>query len=252
MIAWSSGNHAQGVAAAAQIVGIPATIIMPADAPEIKRRNTESYGAKIVPYDRVREDRKAIAMALMEETGCALVPPYDHPDVIAGQGTCGLEIVQDLKAKSLTPDQILICCGGGGLSAGVSTAIKSAFPNCRTLTVEPEGYDDTKRSLVSGRREVADINKPSLCDALLSPQPGELTFSINKNTIDEGLSVTEDEVLAAMRYGFEKLKLVIEPGGSVCLAAALAGKIDCKDKTTVLILSGGNVDPAVFARAISS
>jgi threonine dehydratase len=251
VIAWSSGNHAQGVAAAAQIVGIPATIVMPADAPEIKRKNTESYGAKVIPYDRYSEDRRAIAMALMEETGCALIPPYDHPDVIAGQGTTGLEIAQQLKSQNLEPDQVLICCGGGGLTAGVSTAIKSIFPNCKTLAVEPEGYDDTKKSLETGKIQRANTSHKSLCDALLSPQPGELTFSINRHTVDQGLAVSEEEVLAAMRYGFEKLKLVIEPGGAVCLAAALAGKIDCQDKTTVLILSGGNVDPAIFAETIA-
>jgi threonine dehydratase len=187
----------------------------------------------------------------MENSGGSLVPPYDHPDIIAGQGTCGLEIVYQCQQLGIVPDQLLVCCGGGGLTAGVSTAVQFFFPNCAIYAVEPEGYDDTKRSLESGIREKADTSLPSLCDALLSPQPGELTFSINRKTLTAGISVSEDEVLAAMRYGFEKLKLVIEPGGSVCLAAALAKKIDCRNKTTVLVLSGGNVDPTVFTKALS-
>lgn len=250
VVAWSSGNHGQGIAAAAQILGIPATIVMPSDAPIIKVENTRGYGAEIIPYDRAAESREEIGRRLAEERGAVVVPSYDDPHIIAGQGTVGLEIVQQCAEIEVVPDAVLVCCGGGGLSAGIATAVKGMCPATEVYCVEPAGFDDYARSLKSGRREQIDPDAHSFCDALLSPTPGVLTFSINSSLLTGGLVVTDDEVAEAMRFAFAKLKLVVEPGGAVALAAVLNGKIDVHDKSVCVVLSGGNVDPEFYAKTL--
>ena len=246
VVAWSSGNHAQGVALAGRLLGIATRIVMPADAPAAKREATLRLGGEIVPYDRYTGDREAIARALAAETGAAIVPSYDHPHIIAGQGTVGLEMSEQAADIGLEPDRVLICCGGGGLTSGSALALKARFPGVRIHTVEPEGYDDTARSLASGRRESADVAQASICDALLSPMPGELTWPILAREVESGLAVSEAEVRDAMRFAFRELKMVLEPGGAVALAAVLAGRLDFAGCATLVVLSGGNVDPALF------
>ncbi len=246
IVAYSSGNHAQGVAAAASLLGIPATIVMPADAPKIKIANTKSYGAKVVTYDRYNESREEIGNAIRAEHGATLVPPFDDPEIIAGQGTCGLELAQQAEEKNAIPEQVLINCGGGGLIAGCSLALKSRYPECKIYAVEPEDFDDTRRSLMSGQQETNRPDARSICDALLSPSPGALTLSINKKTLSGGLTVSDHEVRAAMRYAFRELKLVVEPGGAVTLAALLSGRIETRDRTSAIVLSGGNIDPVLY------
>ncbi|WOJ94547.1 threonine/serine dehydratase [Congregibacter variabilis] len=247
VIAWSSGNHAQGIAAAAKLEGVPARIVMPEDAPAIKLENTRALGAQVITYDRYRDDREAISYALAERDGGVIIPSYDDPDIIAGQGTAGLEIFQDAAAQSQSLDALLICCGGGGLTAGCALAAEALSPHTDIFCVEPQYYDDHARSLVSGNREAADTARSSICDALLSPTPGALTFPINQRLLTGGLVVSETEVKAAMRYAFRVLKLVIEPGGAVALAALLSGKLDERYQSVAVMLSGGNVDPRVFA-----
>lgn len=246
VVAWSSGNHAQGVAAAARILGIPAAIVMPADAPAIKIANTRALGAEVVPYDRATQSREEIATRLAEERGAVLVPSFDDPYIIAGQGTAGLEIVEQAAELGAVIGQVLVCCGGGGLVAGIATALNDALPDAAVWSVEPEAFDDTARSLISGRREAVAAGAASICDALLAPMPGELTFPINKALLAGGLTVSDTQVRAAMRYAFEVLKLVIEPGGAVALAALLAGKAPETQGATVVVVSGANVDPAFF------
>ncbi|WP_119168830.1 threonine ammonia-lyase [Algihabitans albus] len=253
VVAFSSGNHAQGVAAAAQIFGTPATIVMPADAPAIKIANTRGYGAEVLLYDRYREEREAIGERLVAERGRTLVRPYDDPKVIAGQGTCGLELLEQAAARDLRPDRVLVCCGGGGLTAGIALALEALSPRTRLYTCEPEGFDDTARSLAAGRRLANEAGGRSICDALLAAMPGEVTFPINTRRVTAGLTVTDGEVERAMSYAFRRLKLVVEPGGAVCLAALLAGKLDIDAGETICItLSGGNVDPARLAAALES
>jgi threonine dehydratase len=251
VVAWSSGNHAQGVAAAAKRLGIPATIVMPADAPAIKMANTLALGAEVVTYDRLTESREAIATALSTERGAVLVPSFDDPYIIAGQGTAGLEILEQAAERGADVSQVLVNCGGGGLVGGIATAITAQAPEVAVYAVEPEAFDDTKRSLASGRREAVPPGASSICDALLAPSPGELTFPINQALLAGGLSVSDDEVRAAMRFAFETMKLVIEPGGAVALAALLHGKAPATDGTTVVVVSGSNVDPALFAAIIT-
>jgi threonine dehydratase len=252
VVAYSSGNHAQGVAAAAKLLGMRATIVMPADAPAAKRRRTEALGAEVVPYDRVREDRAAIAHKVAAERGATLVPPFDDPLIVAGQGTIGREIVEDLAALGLQPELVLIGASGGGLAAGVALGIKAHVPGAVMYTVEPEDFDDTRRSFASGRREKNERMSGSICDALLTATPGEVTFPINSRLIGQGVTVSDDEVGAAVRYAFEELKLVVEPGGVVGLAAMLAGKVDLRGRIVVGVLSGGNVDAALFAKLIGA
>lgn len=252
VVAWSSGNHAQGVAAAAALLGIRATVVMPHDAPQIKLQRTRDFGAEVVGFDRFSEDREAIARAIAAERGAALVPSYDHPQVIAGQGTCGLEFARQLLARGLELDSLLVCCGGGGLSAGIATAFAQLQPAAAVHPVEPAQFDDTARSLQAGTRLSNDPEARSICDALLAPTPGELTFAINRQLLSEGLRVTDDEVRGAMRFAFEELKLVVEPGGAVALAAVLNGRIDCLQRTVGVIISGGNVDADQFAGVISA
>jgi len=252
VVAFSSGNHAQGVAAAAQLLGAPATIVMPSDAPAIKVENTRGYGAEVVLYDRDREDREAIAREIVARTGAVLVPPYDDPDIIAGQGTVGLELVEQAEALGCRLDLVLAPCSGGGLMAGIATAVEALSPATRLMSVEPEGFDDMARSLASGRRERNAHGRRSLCDALMSPTPGILTFRINRELTAGGLWASDAEVQRAMAFAFRELKLVVEPGGAVPLAALLAGKAQAAGRTIALVLSGGNVDRSVFCAALEA
>ncbi len=245
VVAPSSGNHGQALACAADGLGIPCTIVMPADAPRIKVENTRAWGATIIQYDRATDDRLAIAQSVVDRTGATLIPPFEHPDVIAGQGTLALELLAD--AGPL--DFLLVCTGGGGMVAGCALAVEGT--GTQVYAVEPAESDDTARSLLSGVRERNAPGGSLLCDALLTEQPGALTFSINQPRLAGGLVVTDAEVLDAMRFAFLELKLVIEPGGAVALAAVLSGQIDVRGRRVGAVLSGGNVDPATFARALS-
>jgi threonine dehydratase len=251
VVAWSSGNHAQGVAAAARAVGTTATIVMPADAPRLKIENTRKLGAHVVFHDRQREDREQIGRALAARTGAVVVPSYDDPDIIAGQGTTALELVEQVGAMGEALDALLVNCGGGGLTAGCALALESSSPQTALFTVEPQGYDDHARSFASGRRERIDVSYQSICDALQVATPGELTFSINRSRVAAGLVVSDAEVATAMRAAFEHLKLVVEPGGAVALAALLAGKVPDRYRRIGLILTGGNVDPVLYARILA-
>lgn len=247
VVAFSSGNHAQGVAAAGATLNIKTAIVMPEDAPRAKLENTRRLGGEVITYDRYTGDREAIAREIAAARGAVVVPSYDHDYIIAGQGTVGLEIAEQSDELGMAPDQVLVCCGGGGLIAGSATALKARVPGVSVHTVEPDEFDDTARSLRSGNRERVDDSARSICDALQAHMPGELTFAINRQLLGEGLTVTDAEVRAAMRFAFRNLKLVVEPGGAVALAAVLSGKIDTTDKTTVVVLSGGNVDGDLFA-----
>jgi threonine dehydratase len=251
VVAFSSGNHAQGVAAAARLLNMQATIVMPADAPLSKRERTKGYGAEVVLYDRDREDREAIARAIAAKRGATLVPPYDDPKIIAGQGTIGLEIANDLTTLGITPDIVVAPASGGGLIAGIATAIKARFPQTSLMSAEPEGFDDHARSLRAGKREPHRAEGRTICDALMASIPGELTFAINQRLLSQGVTASDDEVAVAVSFVFRELKLVVEPGGAVGLAALLAGRIAARGKTVVIVLSGGNVDADLFARLIA-
>ena len=251
VVAFSSGNHAQGVAAAAQILKMQATIVMPSDAPLSKRERTKGYGAEVVLYDRDREDREAIARDIAQRRGATLVRPYDDPLVIAGQGTAGREIAVDMAARGIAPDVVIAPASGGGLIAGVATAVKARFPKAEVIVAEPEGFDDHTRSLRAGRREAHDAQGRTICDALMAAIPGELTFAINGKLLSRGVTASDQEVAAAVAFAYRELKLVVEPGGAVGLAALLAGRIDARDKNMVVVLSGGNVDADLYARLIA-
>jgi threonine dehydratase len=251
VVAFSSGNHAQGVAAAAKILNMRATIVMPADSPLLKRERTKSYGAEVVLYDRDREDREAIARGIAEKRGATLVPPYDDPKVIAGQGTVGREIAEDLTALGVTPDIVVAPVSGGGLIAGVATAVKARFPQVTVMSAEPEAFDDHARSLRSGQREPHRAEGRTICDALMASIPGVITFAINSKLLTKGVTASDAEVGRAIDFAYRELKLVVEPGGAVGLAALLAGHIDAKGKTIVIVLSGGNVDAELYARLIA-
>jgi threonine dehydratase len=251
VVAFSSGNHAQGVALAAKLAGVPALIVMPSDAPKVKQERTKGHGAEVVLYDRATEDRDAIARKLAAKRGAVVVPPFDDFHVIAGQGTIGFEITEDLASLDLVPDVVTMPASGGGLAAGISLAVKALHPEARIVTAEPELFDDHARSFRSGRREKNDRITGSICDALLMADPGRLTFEITKKLSGEGVSASDEEVLAAMAFAFRELKLVVEPGGAVALAAVLTRKLDVKGKVAIVVLSGGNADPDVFVRAIT-
>jgi threonine dehydratase len=252
VVAFSSGNHAQGVAAAAKLLGVPATIVMPADAPAIKIANTRALGAKVRLYDREREVREEIGAGIALRTGAALVKPYDDPRIIAGQGTVGLEAAAQLRAIGTTPDAALLPCGGGGLIAGCSIALAAAFPGVAIYAVEPEGFDDTARSLAAGERLANAPGAKSFCDALLAPLPGELTFALNRRHLAGGLAVSDAEVVRAIALAFSHLKVVVEAGGAVALAAVLSGRFDARGRTVLVVLSGGNVDPGLFAEVLQA
>jgi threonine dehydratase len=250
VVAFSSGNHAQGVAAAAQILDMRATIVMPSDAPLSKRERTKGYGAEVVLYDRDREDREAIAQRIAAERDATLVRPYDDPFVIAGQGTVGQEIAEDMAALGLVPDIVVAPASGGGLIAGIATAVKARFPKAMLMSAEPDGFDDHARSLRAGKREPHRAVGHTICDALMASIPGEITFAINSRLLSQGVTATDEEVGRAVGFAFRELKLVVEPGGAVGLAALLAGHIDAKGKNVVIVLSGGNVDVDMFAKLI--
>ena len=253
VVAFSSGNHAQGVALAARLLDMPAVIVMPADAPSVKVEATRGYGAEVVFYDRMTESREAIAARLAGEQGAVIAPAYDDRDIIAGQGTAGLELALQAQALGAELDLVVGPVGGGGLMAGVALAVQTLSPRTRIVGVEPELYDDARRSLESGRREAAAPTVRTLCDSLETPSTGELTFPILKERLSGIATVSDAEVAAAVRLAFSTLKLVVEPGGAAGLAALLAGKVaEARPGACVgLVLSGGNVDPALFARVLA-
>jgi threonine dehydratase len=251
VVAVSSGNHAQGVADAARMMGLQAAIVMPSQAPALKIARTKALGAEIIPYDRETGDREGIFTAVAKARGAVKVPPFDDPEIMAGQGTVGLEICEQAAAMGAAPGLVLVPCGGGGLVSGVATAVRALHPSVRVMAIEPEGFDDTTRSLASGRHESNTRRGGSICDALLSPEPGVLTLAACLQHSVSGAWVSEKDVRAAMRYAFEELKLVVEPGGAVGLAALLSGRVPVDAQCTVVVLSGGNVDPAMFAEIIS-
>ncbi|MHA1600848.1 MAG: threonine ammonia-lyase [Alphaproteobacteria bacterium] len=252
VVAYSSGNHAQGVAAAAALLGLPATIIMPADAPAMKLANTRAYGAEVIPYERNSASREALATDIAKQRGATLVPPFDDARVIAGQGTCGLEIAEQAASLGTSIDALLVCCGGGGLTAGCALAMAERSPNTAIYTVEPEDFDDTRRSLASGERLSNADGAQSICDALLSPEPGVMTFAINRRHAAGGLAVSDAEVAEAMAFAYRTLKLVVEPGGAVALAAVLTNRLETRGKTIAVVLSGGNVDPQAYAKILTA
>ena len=248
VVAASTGNHAQGIAHAARRLGMKATIVMPDDAPRVKYDNTVALGAEVITFDRMKEDRDTLGRRIAEERGCVFVPPYDDSYVIAGQGTIGLELAAQTPVRL---DDVLVCCGGGGLSGGIALALKHCSPHTRVHVVEPVGYDDTVRSLELGERVPMDKNAKSICDAIAVAMPGALTFPILQSCGAGGVVVTDEDVKAAMRYAFSILKLVVEPGGAVALAAVLSGAFPVKGRNVAILLSGGNVDPAFFAKVIA-
>ena len=251
VVACSSGNHAQGVALAASMLDVPAVIVMPADAPAMKVANTRGYGAEVVHYDRYTEDRDAITRAIAADRGMTLVWPFDDADVIAGQGTVGLELVHQAREAGAELDYVVAPIGGGGLVSGIATAVKTLSPNTAVIGVEPKDFDDALRSLQQRSLQKTDPAARSICDALQTPSPSELTLSIMLRTIADVLLVSDAEVAEAIRYAYSTLKLVVEPGGAVALAALLAGKLDLGGRTAGIVLSGGNVDPALYARILA-
>lgn len=252
VLAFSSGNHAQGVAFAAQQHGVPAVIIMPADAPQLKIDNTRALGAEVVLYDRATESREEIGARLEAERGLTLVKPYDEPQVIAGQGTCGLEIAQQAADLGISEAEVVVCCGGGGLTSGIALALEADAPGLKVRPAEPEGFDDVKRSLASGQIEKNPAMSGNICDAILTPAAGDLTFPIMHRLCGPGIAVSEDECLHAMALAFLRLKLVVEPGGAAALAAALFHGEELEGDTVIATISGGNVDPEMFTHALQS
>ncbi|WP_135503838.1 threonine ammonia-lyase [Roseovarius aestuariivivens] len=253
VLAYSSGNHAQGVALAAKEFGVPAVIVMPMDAPQLKIANTRAQGAEVVPYDRAGgESREEVCAAIEAERELTLIKPFDEPEVIAGQGTCGLEIAEDARAMGIERADVLVCCGGGGFTSGVALACEAEAPGLTVRPVEPEGFDDVTRSLASGKIETNATHSGNICDAILSPRAGDITFPIMHRLCGPGLVVSEEECLAAMGLAFQRLKLVAEPGGAVALAAALFRASEIEGDTVICTISGGNVDASVFARALAT
>lgn len=251
VIAFSSGNHAQGVALAARLHGISSVIVMPADAPRLKIDNTRAYGAEVVLYDRETEDRDALGAALAAERGLTLIRPFDDPQVIAGQGTVGLEIAEQAQEEGIETADVLVCCGGGGLTAGIALALEARAPKLRARPVEPDGFDDTARSLQSGRFERNARLGGSLCDAIITPEPGKITFPINSRLCGPGLVVSDQEAMRAVALAFSRLKIVVEPGGAVALAAALFRPSQIEGEAVIAVCSGGNIDAALFSEALA-
>ncbi|MFY0661755.1 MAG: threonine/serine dehydratase [Shimia sp.] len=251
VIAFSSGNHAQGVAAAATAHGAPSVIIMPQNAPKLKIDNTRALGAEVVLYDRAGgESREEVGNKIAEERGLTLIRPYDEPQVIAGQGTVGLEIVAQAAERGVTSGDVIACCGGGGLTSGIALALEAEAPNMRARPAEPEGFDDTARSLETGSIQRNANETGSICDAIITPQPGNLTFPILQRLVGPGFVVSEDEVLQAMSLAFKRLKIVAEPGGACALAAALFHGDKIEGDAVIAVCTGGNVDADVFADAL--
>lgn len=252
VVAFSSGNHGQGVALAAKMLGVDAIIVMPGDAPRVKLDNTRAHGAKIVIFDRQTEDRERVAARIADAEGRVLVPSYDDPHIIAGQGTSALEVMEDARDANIALDAYVVPAGGGGLMAGSALAIREFSAETAIYSAEPENYDDHARSLAAGERLGNALGAPeSMCDALMAPIPGKLTFPINKRLVTGGLVVSEEEVRAAVKFALSELRLAVEPGGAVALAAVLAGKIVTKDRVTGLVLSGGNLDVAQLCRIVA-
>ncbi len=251
VIAFSSGNHAQGVALAAKLHGVASVIIMPSDAPKLKISNTRALGAEVVLYDRATEDRDAIGARRSEERRLTLIKPFDEPQVIAGQGTTGLEIAEQAEEEGVTSAEVLVPCGGGGLTSGIALALEARTPSFRVRPCEPEGFDDTTRSLASGKIERNATLSGSICDAIITPQPGNITFPILKRLAGPSLVVTDEEALRAMALAFTRLKIVVEPGGAVALAAALFHGEQLQEDAAIVVTSGGNVDDEMFGRALA-
>lgn len=250
VVGWSSGNHAQGLAEAARLLGTKATIVMPADAPALKVANTRASGAEIVLYDRVKDSREEIGQGIAARTGATIVPPYDHPWILTGQGTTGLEIAEQARALGITLDAVAAPCSGGGLATGVALGVKGISPTTTVHAGEPADFDDLARSLASGTKQKNEKLSGSICDALLAPTPGDITFPLAQQLLGPGLVVSDEEVLDAMEVAFREFKLVLEPGGAVALAAALTGKLPVKGRAVAVVCSGGNVDHATFKRAL--
>ncbi|MBC6983601.1 threonine/serine dehydratase [Caulobacter sp. 17J80-11] len=250
VVAYSSGNHAQGVAAAAKLVGAPALIVMPSDAPAVKVEGVRAFGGEVRLYDRWTESREAIGAEIAAQRGSVLVPPFDDVFVIAGQGTTGLEFARQAQAAGAGLEAVLVPASGGGLVAGVNLAMQALSPATRVFCVEPHEFNDYQLSLAAGERVTHGPGQPSMCDALMSPMPGEITFAVNRDTLAGGLTATEAEVSEAVRFAFRHLKLVVEPGGAAGLAALLAGRVPAGAGAVGVVLSGGNVDPALYARLI--
>lgn len=251
VLAWSSGNHAQGVALAARLLDMPAVIVMPEDAPAVKAERVRDYGAEIIVYDRYRDDREAIGREIARERGLALAPSYDHPDIIEGQGTLAMETLAQARALDANFDLFITCCGGGGMSAGCALVLADKSPATELWIAEPEGFDETWASIRDGVRHKADVAQRTICDALATPAPGILTLPILAEHVRGGVTLSEDEVRAAMAYAFKYLKLVVEPGGAVALAAILSGKVNAQGRTIGLTLSGGNVDAVLYAQILA-
>jgi threonine dehydratase len=252
VVACSSGNHAQGVAEAARLAGIPAVIVMPADAPQLKIERTRRSGARVVTYDREREDRDAIARRIAEAEGLAFVHPFNDARVIAGQGTVGLEIAEDCAAMRLAPDMVVVPCSGGGLAAGTALALQERFAETAVFVAEPAAFDDYGRSLATGERQRNAAMGGSICDALLAPEPGAISWEIGRERMAGGVKATDAEVLRAIGFAFDELRLAVEPGGAVALAALLAGGIEAAGRTIILVLSGGNVADDTLAAGVAS
>ena len=253
VVAYSTGNHGQAIAWAARQLGMPATIVMPVDAPRNKVDKALAQGARVVRYDRTKESRESIGMRILAETGANLVPPGDHPHVLAAQGTVALEVLQDLPAADRADLGMFAApCGGGGLIAGCCLAVEAMSPWTRRFAVEPAGFDDTVRSLASGRRETNPPDARTLCDALQAATPAQLPFAINQPLLEGAVAVTDAEVAHAMRFALEELRMVVEPGGSVALAALLAGRLTLEGRPAALVLSGGNVDLPILERALAA
>lgn len=250
VIAFSSGNHAQGVAYAARLHGTSAVIVMPSDAPALKMENTRAFGGEVVLYDRDTESREDIGARIAVERGLTLIKPFDEPEVIAGQGTTGLEIAQDAALHGITSADVIVCCGGGGLTSGIALALEADAPGLRVRPAEPEGFDDVARSLATGTRQRNTATSGSICDAIVTPQPGDLTWPILQRLCGPGLVITEGEALSAMAQAWNRLKIVAEPGGAAALAAALYRYDDIAGDDVIVTVSGGNVDPAMFSRAL--
>ena len=251
VVAFSSGNHAQGIAYAARLLGMQATIVMPSDAPKVKREGTQAQGATVVAYDRLTESREEIAAEIAARTGATLVPAFDDVDVMAGQGSCGLELIEQMQALGVSPGFLLSPVGGGGLMSGVATAAKALLPECQVVGVEPQYYDDHVQSAAAGERVRITPPGPTACDSLMATMPGELTWEVNSQRVDTFISVTEEQVAHAVSFAFRYLKLLVEPGGAVGLAALLSGRLEApKDACLAVILSGGNIDATTLAACL--